>query len=102
MIEGFTCCYNRTVTNFFTDIFKITNETVSGILTLGGTILGTSNIANPFKYTLPPFGTPEAPRDVSSVALHNFKERELDALITIGGDGTLHMSQQFVELGGKS
>ncbi len=81
------------------DIFKITNETVSGILTLGGTILGTSNIANPFKYTLAPFGTPENPRDVSSVALHNFKERELDALITIGGDGTLHMSQQFVELG---
>ena len=71
------------------DIFPLTNEKVSGILTLGGTILGTSNIANPFKYTLPPFGTPEKPRDVSSVAMHNFKEREMDALITIGGDGTL-------------
>ena len=80
-------------------IFKITNETVSGILTLGGTILGTSNIANPFNYTLAPFGSPQEPKDVSSVALHNFKEHELDALITIGGDGTLHMSQQFVELG---
>ena len=81
------------------DIFPLTNEKVSGILTLGGTILGTSNIANPFKYTLPPFGTPEKPRDVSSVAMHNFKEREMDALITIGGDGTLHMSQRFVEMG---
>ncbi len=81
------------------DIFPLTNEKVSGILTLGGTILGSSNIANPFKYTLAPFGTPENPRDVSSVALHNFKANELDALITIGGDGTLHMSQQFVELG---
>ena len=81
------------------DISPLTNEKVSGILTLGGTILGTSNIANPFKYTLPPFGTPEKPRDVSSVAVHNFKECGLDALITIGGDGTLHMSQQFVELG---
>ncbi len=81
------------------DIFPLTNEKVSGILTLGGTILGSSNIANPFKYTLAPFGTPENPRDVSSVALHNFKASELDALITIGGDGTLHMSQQFVELG---
>ena len=81
------------------DIFPLTNEKVSGILTLGGTILGSSKIANPFKYTLPPFGTPEKPRDVSSVAVHNFKERELDALITIGGDGTLHMSQQFVEMG---
>ena len=81
------------------EIFPLTNEKVSGILTLGGTILGTSNIANPFKYTLPPFGTPEKPQDVSSVVLHNFKECGLDALITIGGDGTLHMSQQFVERG---
>ena len=81
------------------DLFKITNETVSGILTLGGTILGTSNIANPFKYTLSPFGTPEAPKDLSAVVLHNVKERNLDAVITIGGDGTLHMSQRFVELG---
>ena len=81
------------------DLFKITDETVSGILTLGGTILGTSNIANPFKYTLPPFGTPEAPKDLSTVVLHNVKERNLDAVITIGGDGTLHMSQRFVELG---
>lgn len=81
------------------DIFKINADIVSGILTLGGTILGTSNIANPFKYTLAPFGTPQAPKDVSDIALHNFKERGLDALITIGGDGTLHMSQKFVELG---
>ena len=70
------------------DIFPLTNEKVSGILTLGGTILGSSNIANPFKYALAPFGTPENPKDVSSVAMHNFKEHELDALITVGGDGT--------------
>lgn len=81
------------------DLFKITDEIVSGILTLGGTILGTSNIANPFKYTLPPFGTPKNPKDLSAVVMHNVKERNLDAIITIGGDGTLHMSQKFVELG---
>ena len=63
------------------EFIRITDETVSGILTLGGTILGTSNIANPFNYTLPPFGSPETPRDLSSV------------------DGTLHMSQQFVDMG---
>ena len=81
------------------EFIRITDETVSGILTLGGTILGTSNIANPFNYTLPPFGSPETPRDLSSVAMHNFRENQLDALITIGGDGTLHMSQQFVDMG---
>lgn len=95
-VIGFKNGFDGVVRNEF---IKITAETVSGILTLGGTILGTSNIANPFKYTLPPFGTPENPCDLSSVALHNFQANQLDALITIGGDGTLTMSQKFVDLG---
>ncbi len=95
-VLGFKNGFDGLVRNEF---IHITGDTVSGILTLGGTILGTSNIANPFNYTLPPFGSPETPRNLSTVALHNFKENQLDALITIGGDGTLHMSQQFVELG---
>ena len=95
-VLGFKNGFDGLVRNEF---FNVTNDIVSGILTMGGTILGTSNIANPFNYTLPPFGSPETPRNLSSVALHNFKENQLDALITIGGDGTLHMSQQFVELG---
>ena len=95
-VLGFKNGFDGLVRNEF---IVLDNKTVSGILTLGGTILGSSNIANPFKYTLPPFGTPEAPRDMSSVVMHNFKENGLDALITIGGDGTLHMSQQFVEMG---
>ncbi|MBQ7908407.1 MAG: 6-phosphofructokinase [Elusimicrobiaceae bacterium] len=95
-VIGFKNGFDGVVRNEF---IKITAETVSGILTLGGTILGTSNIANPFKYTLPPFGTPENPCDLSAVALHNFHANQLDALITIGGDGTLTMSQKFVDLG---
>lgn len=95
-VLGFKNGFDGLVRNEF---IQITEQTVSGILTLGGTILGSSNIANPFNYTLPPFGTPEKPRDLSSVALHNFKANQLDALITVGGDGTLHMSQRFVELG---
>lgn len=95
-VIGFKNGFDGLVRN---EIIPITPDTVSGILTRGGTILGSSNIANPFKYTLPPFGTPEKPRDMSSVVMHNFKANMLDALITIGGDGTLHMSQQFVEMG---
>lgn len=78
-VIGFKNGFDGVVRNEF---IKITSETVSGILTLGGTILGTSNIANPFKYTLPPFGSAEKPSDLSAVALHNFKENQLDALIT--------------------
>ena len=95
-VLGFKNGFDGLVRNEF---IHLDNKAVSGILTLGGTILGSSNIANPFKYTLPPFGTPEKPRDLSSVVMHNFKENMLDALITIGGDGTLHMSQKFVEMG---
>ncbi len=95
-VLGFKNGFDGLVRNEF---IQITEHTVSGILTLGGTILGSSNIANPFSYTLPPFGSPEQPRDLSSVVLHNFKANQLDALITVGGDGTLHMSQRFVEMG---
>ncbi len=65
---------------------------VSGILTLGGTILGTSNRANPFAYG-------EKKTDVSKQALRNFRDLKLDALICIGGDGTLNIAYEFHKLG---
>jgi phosphofructokinase-like protein len=71
---------------------KLSWEDVSGILTLGGTILGTSNIANPFAYG-------EKKKDVSKKALKNFCDLKLDALICIGGDGTLHIAETFHQLG---
>lgn len=95
-VLGFKNGFDGLVRNEF---IEIDEQTVSGILTLGGTILGTSNIANPFRYTLEPFGTPQEPKDLSSVAMHNFKANGLDALIAVGGDGTLHMAQQFVDMG---
>lgn len=95
-VIGFKNGFDGLVRNEF---IHITAETVSGIINRGGTILGSSNIANPFKYTLAPFGTPEEPKDLSSVVLHNFKDHHLDALITVGGDGTLNMAHKFVEMG---
>ncbi len=95
-VIGFKNGFDGLVRNEF---IHITAQTVSGIINRGGTILGSSNIANPFKYTLAPFGTPENPQDLSSVAMHNFKENGLDALIATGGDGTLHMAHQFIEMG---
>jgi phosphofructokinase-like protein len=71
---------------------KLEWEDVSGILTLGGTILGTSNRANPFAYG-------EEKRDVSKRALKNFRDLKLDALICIGGDGTLNITYQMHRLG---
>lgn len=77
------------------------DKIVSGILTRGGTILGTSNLANPFKYTLAPLATPEEPKDLSSLVLHTLRTNRIDALIAIGGDGTLSMASKFIDMGVK-
>jgi len=71
---------------------------VKGILSWGGTILGTSNRANPFAYTIKQGGK-VITEDRSSIVLERIKELEIDALIVIGGDGTLSIGKQLYELG---
>ncbi|HDL03703.1 MAG: 6-phosphofructokinase [Candidatus Zixiibacteriota bacterium] len=71
---------------------------VSGILTLGGTILGTSNRADPFHYPVLQ-GDEYIYLDRSSQALQNFERLGLDALIAIGGDGTMAASNGMTEKG---
>lgn len=78
---------------------QLGDHDVSGIIIRGGTILGTSNIANPFSYTLPPYGTPEHPADLSDIVRDNFKKFKLDALVAIGGDGTLSMAKKIHDMG---
>ncbi len=60
---------------------------VSNILTQGGTIIGTSNTADPFGYKLTVDGKSKI-ADVSEMAIGNARKRGLDALVCIGGDGT--------------
>lgn len=71
---------------------RLETKEVSGILTLGGTILGTSNRANPFAYG-------EEKKDLSRKVLKNFHNLKLDALVCIGGDGTLHIAHELNRLG---
>lgn len=72
---------------------------VSGILGLGGTIIGTSNTANPFSYaqTLPDGSIVKS--DMSDLVVKNFKAAGLDALISIGGDGTQSASYALMAKG---
>ena len=71
---------------------------VSGILHLGGTIIGTTNAANPFKYPIREGGK-LIERDISDTVVENFRKLGLDALVVIGGDGTLGIGQRFFEKG---
>jgi 6-phosphofructokinase 1 len=69
---------------------------VTGILRLGGTILGTTNRGNPFAY---PVSTSEGKADYSTLVIENVRKLALDALIVVGGDGTLAIAHEFSKKG---
>jgi 6-phosphofructokinase 1 len=72
---------------------------VRGITHLGGTILGTSNRGNPLKWRQQrPDGTWEE-RDRSQELLDAFRAYRFDALIAIGGDGTLGIAHELCKRG---
>lgn len=71
---------------------------VRGILPLGGTILGTSNRGNPFAYPVRE-GARVVQRDVSAAVIDNLRRLGADALVAVGGDGTLKIALRLAELG---
>jgi len=74
------------------------NESVSNILTLGGTILGTNNKTEPRKYPVKVNGAIEY-RDVTDRCLEHISHNHLDALVVIGGDGTMAITADFIRRG---
>lgn len=76
----------------------LTLDQVRGILPKGGTILGTSNKANPFKYPERHDGKMHEV-DRSDIALKRYRELGLDGLVVIGGDGTLSIGHQLAQKG---
>jgi hypothetical protein len=80
-------------------VFRLTRQSVAGISHLGGTILGTTNRGNPFHYPVQrPDGTwGEVDRSDELVA--GLKRHGIDALITIGGDGSLSIGYELAKKG---
>jgi 6-phosphofructokinase 1 len=74
----------------------LTPNDVTGILRLGGTILGTTNRGNPFAY---PIETSGGSVDYSDRCIEMFHRLGLDALVVIGGDGTLSIAFEFHKRG---
>ena len=72
----------------------MTGDLIRGILPKGGTLLRTTNRGNPFEY---PEGDKKVDR--SETVLKNLEDLGIDALVAIGGDGTLKIAQRFHELG---
>src|SRR3954451_13166081 len=71
-------------------------QDVTGILRLGGTMLGTVNRGDPFAE---PIITPEGTFNYGERVMEMFSKMNIDALVCIGGGGTLAISYEFYKKG---
>ena len=94
-IVGFLDGYDGLVTD---RTIPIHWETVSNILTQGGTILGTSNTANPFQWAEKQ-GDKIVTTDRSDQALAVLGKHRLDGLVVIGGDGSMTIAGELAKRG---
>jgi len=74
----------------------LTEKDVVGILPRGGTILGTTNRDNPFHYPMVINGQ-KIFKDVSDRVVENINIHNIDAMIIIGGDGSLSIGKELFE-----
>jgi phosphofructokinase-like protein len=74
-------------------------KSVSGILTQGGTILGTSNRADPFRWLITSKNNQLMFADVSGDVAAYVRELAIEELICIGGDGTMAIAQKLCQKG---
>jgi len=73
-------------------------EKVRGLLPRGGTILGTANRGNPYARKVIRDGR-EVTIDVSDEIVKGIQRLEMDALLVVGGDGTLHIGHELFAKG---
>jgi len=76
----------------------LTEADVRDIHVRGGTILGTSNRSDPFKYAVERDGE-MIEVDIFDRVHENFRSLGLDALVSIGGDGSMRIAQQCIDRG---
>jgi 6-phosphofructokinase 1 len=80
-------------------IIQLDANAVRGITHIGGTILGTTNKGDPFEFPVHLPGQPVQLVDRSDEVVQNFKRLKIDALIAIGGDGSMRIASRFAAKG---
>ena len=75
------------------DAIQLTPDTVAGILPMGGTLLGTTNRGDPFAYPSQS-GTVDRSAEIAA----GYHDLGLNALIGVGGDGSLAILRRLAEL----
>jgi 6-phosphofructokinase 1 len=81
------------------EVVSLTPESVRGIAHLGGTILRTTNRGSPFNYPVPQPDGSIVYVDRSDELVANARALGIDAIVSIGGDGSLKIAQQLVGRG---
>lgn len=80
-------------------LISLTRERVRGITHLGGTIIGTTNRGNPFHYPVKNADGTFTEIDRSDELVRSFAMHEIDALISVGGDGSMAIANALAEKG---
>jgi 6-phosphofructokinase 1 len=80
-------------------LITLTTERVRGITHLGGTILGTTNKGNPLRYPMKDTHGKLVEVDRSDEIMHAFQQQGIEALIAVGGDGSLAIARAFADKG---
>lgn len=78
---------------------RLDESSVRGITMQGGTILGTANRGNPFDMPYRKEDGSMGTRDVSDHLVKTFSEQGIDALIALGGDGSMRIAHKLVRKG---
>lgn len=87
--------------SIYTDdpFIKLDAEAVQGITLQGGTILGTANRGNPFDMPYKKEDGSWDTKDVSDHLMNTFDEHNIDALVAIGGDGSMNIASRLIKKG---
>ncbi|MEB3070062.1 6-phosphofructokinase [[Mycobacterium] vasticus] len=80
-------------------LIELTRNRVRGIIHQGGTILGSTNRGNPTSYPMQQADGSWIEVDRTEELLGRFAERGIDALVTVGGDGSLTIGNHLHEAG---
>src|SRR6266513_5598869 len=81
------------------EVIPMTAATVRGIAHLGGTILRTTNRGNPFSYPVLQLDGSFIEKDRSGELIENSRKLGIDAVISIGGDGSMSIAHELCERG---
>ena len=81
------------------ELVRLTPDDVEGILTQGGTILGTTNKGNPFAKPVENLAGEVQIVDISDKIMRGFLRMGFSCHIAVGGDGSLEIAHRFAQKG---